>query len=101
MEYVQNLHLERLHQPHLSLSIVYYAAMPSISDLIPLLDIEDTLQSYSSFTTNYLPPQDYESTLVAATKIRGQSVRNFDRRDRLETAIVNMTFFLTIEASYT
>lgn len=54
----------------------------------PLLGIEDTFQSYSSFTTNYLPPQDYESLMVSASKIRGQSIRNLDRRERLETNLV-------------
>lgn len=50
--------------------------------------MEETFQTFSSFTTNYLPAQDYESILVSASKIRGQSVRNFDRRDRLENDIV-------------
>ncbi|KAF4617844.1 hypothetical protein D9613_006080 [Agrocybe pediades] len=67
VEYVQSFLLERLRQPH--------------------PNIEDTFQSYSSFTTNYLPPQGYESLLVAASKVRGQSIRNMDRRERFETAI--------------
>lgn len=52
--------------------------------------MEETFQAYSSFTTNYLPPQDYESILVSASKIRGQSIRNFDRRERLENDIVGV-----------
>ena len=56
---------------------------------LPLLGIEDTFQSYSSFTTNYLPPQDYESLMISASKIRGQSIRNLDRRERLETNLVS------------
>ncbi|KAF8964174.1 hypothetical protein BDZ97DRAFT_1816638 [Flammula alnicola] len=60
VEHVQAFHLARLRQPH--------------------PNIEETFQSYSSFTTNYLPPQDYESTL---------SIRNFDRREKLETNITN------------
>jgi len=51
-------------------------------------DIEETFQIYSSFTTNYLPAQQYESILIAASKVRGQTIRNMDRRERFETAIV-------------
>jgi len=50
--------------------------------------MEDTFQSYSSFTTNYLPPQDYETLMVSASKTRGQSVRNFERREPLEANLV-------------
>ncbi|KDR82688.1 hypothetical protein GALMADRAFT_57506 [Galerina marginata CBS 339.88] len=67
VEHVQQLHLDRLRQPH--------------------PNIEDTFQSYSSFTTNYLPAQNYETILVSASKIRAQSIRNLDRREKLETAI--------------
>ncbi|KAF9483427.1 hypothetical protein BDN70DRAFT_799974 [Pholiota conissans] len=69
VEHVRNFLLARLQQPH--------------------PNIEESFQTYSSFTTNYLPPQEYESILVAASKIRGQSIRNLDRRDRLETNITN------------
>ncbi|KAF8798785.1 hypothetical protein BYT27DRAFT_7202479 [Phlegmacium glaucopus] len=65
--HVQTLHLNRLHQPHSNL--------------------EETFQSYSSFTTKYLPPQDYEGLLVSASKIRGQSTRNYDRREPMELSL--------------
>ncbi|KAF8908958.1 hypothetical protein CPB84DRAFT_1766490 [Gymnopilus junonius] len=67
VEHVQRLLLDRLRQPH--------------------SNIEETFQSYSSFTTNYLPAQDYESLLVATSKIRGQGLKAFERRERLEAAI--------------
>ncbi|KAF8195410.1 hypothetical protein BJ912DRAFT_956851 [Pholiota molesta] len=57
--------------------------------LQPHPNIEESFQTYSSFTTNYLPPQEYESILISASKVRGQSIRNFDRRERLETNITN------------
>ncbi|KAF8158295.1 hypothetical protein B0H34DRAFT_708196 [Crassisporium funariophilum] len=67
VEHVQALHLVRLRQPH--------------------SNIEETFQSYSSFTTNYLPPDQYEPLLVSASKIRGQSTRNYDRREPKEQAL--------------
>ncbi|KAF5315056.1 hypothetical protein D9619_007334 [Psilocybe cf. subviscida] len=68
VESIQNQYLARLAQPH-----------PSI---------EETFQAYSTFTTNYLPAQDYESLLVAASKIKGQSIRNLSRREAMENAII-------------
>lgn len=50
--------------------------------------MEDTFQAYSSFTTRYLPAQDYEKLLVSASKMRGQCVRNWERRETLESSLV-------------
>jgi hypothetical protein len=53
-------------------------------------DMEDTFQAYSSFTTNYLPAQDYEKLLISASKMRGQCVRNWERREALELGLVRL-----------
>ncbi|KAK0464624.1 uncharacterized protein EV420DRAFT_1263469 [Desarmillaria tabescens] len=79
-EQVQRFLLERLRQPH------------SNSD--------DTFQTYSSFTTNHKPPQEYEPLLIAATKIRSQAVKSFQRREAMETALVQSNFSLESYASY-
>lgn len=79
-ERVQRFLLERLRQPH------------SNSD--------DTFQIYSSFTTNHKPPQEYEPLLVAATKIRSQAVKTFQRREAMEAALVQSNFSLESYASY-
>ncbi|KAF8895465.1 hypothetical protein BD779DRAFT_1619135 [Infundibulicybe gibba] len=80
IEHVQLLHLNRLRQPH------------SNSD--------ETFQSYSSFTTNYKPPQDYEPLLVAASKIRSQAAKSFGRREQYENAITQSNSSLEAFASY-
>ncbi|KAK0503883.1 hypothetical protein EDD18DRAFT_1411611 [Armillaria luteobubalina] len=79
-ELVQRFLLERLRQPH------------SNSD--------DTFQTYSSFTTNHKPPQDYEPLLIAATKIRSQAVKNFQRRETMEAALVQSHFSLESYSKY-
>ncbi|KAK0201693.1 hypothetical protein DFS33DRAFT_1375245 [Desarmillaria ectypa] len=79
-ERVQRFLLERLRQPH------------SNSD--------DTFQTYSSFTTNYKSSQEYEPLLIAATKIRSQAVKSFQRREATETALVQSRFSLESYASY-
>ncbi|KAK7056983.1 Splicing factor [Paramarasmius palmivorus] len=68
-EQVQILLLDRLRQPH------------SNSD--------GTFQVYSTFTTNYRPPEHYESLMVAASKSRSQAVKGFERRERFENELVN------------
>ncbi|KIK08003.1 hypothetical protein K443DRAFT_1909 [Laccaria amethystina LaAM-08-1] len=80
VEHVKQLHLDRLHQPH------------SNSD--------ETFQSYSSFTTNYQTPQDYEQLMVAASKIRTQVVKAYNRRERLESALAQSNYSLESYANY-
>ncbi|RDB17959.1 hypothetical protein Hypma_000943 [Hypsizygus marmoreus] len=77
---VQLLLLTRLRQPH--------------------ADSEETSQSYSSFTTNYRPPGDYEPLLIAASKIRSPAVKSFERREPLETALVQSNYSLDTYARY-
>ncbi|KAF8630909.1 hypothetical protein AX17_005267 [Amanita inopinata Kibby_2008] len=79
-EHVQRLHLSRLRQPH------------SNSD--------ETFQSYSTFTTNYKPPEHYEALLVAASKIRSQGQRAFERRENLEAALTQSGYSLEAYAQY-
>ncbi|KAJ6619546.1 hypothetical protein B0H10DRAFT_2367855 [Mycena sp. CBHHK59/15] len=67
VEHVENFLKARLSQPH--------------------ANSEETAQAYSSFTTNYKPNEEYESLLVAASKIRGTAVKAFQRRESWETAL--------------
>ncbi|KAJ3764333.1 hypothetical protein EV360DRAFT_77444 [Lentinula raphanica] len=59
--------LERLGQPH--------------------AHADDTFQAYSSFTTNYRPADQYETLLVAASKIKSRSMKAVERRDQHENAL--------------
>ncbi|KAF9497742.1 hypothetical protein BDN71DRAFT_1504719 [Pleurotus eryngii] len=80
VERVQLLHLTRLRQPHSTL--------------------EDTAQSYSTFTTNYKPPAEYESLLVSASKIRSQGTKAYERRESFETSLVQGNNSLDTFARY-
>ncbi|KAI0755299.1 RNA-binding protein Prp24 [Daedaleopsis nitida] len=64
---VEEMLLERLKQPH--------------------SNHEETFQAYSSFTTNYKPPDQYESLLVEASKLRSQAVKAFQRREDFENSL--------------
>lgn len=81
---VEQLLLNRLRQPHSSKNAT------KIPD--PLIervsDHEESFQAYSSFTTNYKSPAEYENLLVAASKMRGPAVRSWDRREPFEIALV-------------
>ncbi|KIM89071.1 hypothetical protein PILCRDRAFT_812968 [Piloderma croceum F 1598] len=80
VEIVDKLLLERLQQPHSSL--------------------EETFQIYSSFTTNHRAPQQYESLLVAASKLRGPAVKAYDRRAEFERSLAQAKFSLEAYAYY-
>ncbi|KAK7469083.1 Splicing factor [Stygiomarasmius scandens] len=67
VEHVQALLLDRLGTPH------------SNSD--------ETLQAYSSFTTQYRSASEYEDLLVAASTKRSKVAKAFDRRAAHETAV--------------
>lgn len=58
--------------------------------------MEDTFQAYSTFTTNYLPSHDYEKLLVSASKMRAQTVRNWERREPLESKLVGFIILLNV-----
>ncbi|KAF9527604.1 hypothetical protein CPB83DRAFT_934295 [Crepidotus variabilis] len=68
VEHIQNLLQQRLKQTHSTM--------------------DETMQAYSTFTTNNYPAQDYENAMVNASKMRGQSVRNYERREPHE---INLT----------
>jgi len=53
-------------------------------------EMEETFQAYSSFTTDYLPPENYEKLLVSASKMRGQTVRNWEWREPQESKLVRL-----------
>ncbi|KAK1236238.1 Splicing factor [Marasmius sp. AFHP31] len=78
--HAQALLLNRLKQPH------------STSD--------STFQVYSTFTTNYKPPQEYESLLVAASKSRTQAVKAFQRRESFETELKRFGYSLETYSRY-
>lgn len=63
--------------------------------LIP--DYDETLQAYSTFTTNYKPPDQYESILVQASKLRAQAVKAYQRRERSESSLVS-TYIIVYSA---
>ncbi|KIY44769.1 hypothetical protein FISHEDRAFT_50684 [Fistulina hepatica ATCC 64428] len=51
---------------------------------------EETLQAYSSFATKYKAQHEYESMLVAASKMRAKAVRGYARRETLELSLVRV-----------
>ncbi|KAH9890065.1 RNA-binding protein Prp24 [Cubamyces lactineus] len=77
---VEAMLLERLQQPH--------------------SNFEETFQTYSSFTTNYKPPDEYESLLVKASKMRSRAVKGFQMREDLENSLARSKFSLEGYAYY-
>jgi len=51
-------------------------------------DMDSTFQLYSSFTTQYMPPQDYETLMVSASKTKAHSVKAWERREQHELTLV-------------
>lgn len=49
---------------------------------------DETFQSYSSFTSNFKPPQEYEELLVAASKLHSKTAKGYEYRDPYETSLV-------------
>ncbi|KIY71712.1 RNA-binding protein Prp24 [Cylindrobasidium torrendii FP15055 ss-10] len=72
--------IERLRQPH--------------------SNSEDTMQAYSSFTTNHKPPQEYEQLLVDASKIRAQAVKSYSRREPMEASLTQSAYSLDAYSRY-
>ncbi|PPR05354.1 hypothetical protein CVT24_007968 [Panaeolus cyanescens] len=67
VEYVQQFFLTRLQEPH--------------------YNAEHTFQEYSTFTTNYLPPNQYETIMLSASKLKAQSVKFYERREGYESTL--------------
>ncbi|KAJ3894244.1 hypothetical protein GG344DRAFT_41516 [Lentinula edodes] len=67
VEHLEAFLLERLSQPH--------------------AHADDTFQVYSSFTTNHKPASQYESLLVAASKVKARIQKAVERRDPHEDAL--------------
>ncbi|PSR71958.1 hypothetical protein PHLCEN_2v12168 [Hermanssonia centrifuga] len=78
--HMENLLVSRLQQPH--------------------SDYAESLQDYSSFTTNYKPADQYESLLVQASKLRAQAVKAFQRRENYEASLAQAGFSLDAYAYY-
>ncbi|KAF9811778.1 hypothetical protein IEO21_06434 [Rhodonia placenta] len=77
---VEAMLLERIQQPH--------------------FNHEETFQAYSSFTTNYRPPGQYEELLVNASKLRSQAKKATEKREQFETYLANSGFSLEGYAYY-
>ncbi|TFY58334.1 hypothetical protein EVJ58_g6483 [Rhodofomes roseus] len=61
---------------------------------------DETFQSYSSFTTNFKPPDQYESLLVKASKIRSQTVKAYEKREIFESSLAQSGYSLEGYAYY-
>ncbi|KAF5382630.1 hypothetical protein D9615_003010 [Tricholomella constricta] len=77
---IQLFFLTRLRQPH--------------------ADSEETAQYYSTFTTNYRPPEEYEALLMSASKLRTQAMKSFERREPFERALAQSNFSIDEYARY-
>lgn len=64
------------------------------------IDSEETLQSYSSFTSKYKPPASYEPLLVKASTTRAKLSKAYDRREQLESAVSQATSPLEALSGY-
>ncbi|KAG6918338.1 hypothetical protein DXG01_015197 [Tephrocybe rancida] len=66
----------------------------------PHTDSEETLQYYSTFTTNHRPPGQYEPLLVTASKAHARALKSLERREPFEAALVKSGFSLEEYARY-
>ncbi|KAH6912804.1 RNA-binding protein Prp24 [Coprinopsis sp. MPI-PUGE-AT-0042] len=66
----------------------------------PHSNSDETFQTYSSFTTRYKAPTEYEGLMVTASKTRGNSVTAYERRDSLETSLAQNNNSLDAFAYY-
>ncbi|EPQ51022.1 hypothetical protein GLOTRDRAFT_66218 [Gloeophyllum trabeum ATCC 11539] len=78
--HLHSAYLTRLQQPH--------------------CNHDETFQSYSTFTTNYKSPQEYESLLVSASKLRSRAVKAYERRESYESQLRQSKYALETYASY-
>ncbi|KAI0726224.1 RNA-binding protein Prp24 [Fomitopsis betulina] len=79
-DHVELVLLKRLQQPH--------------------SNHEETFQGYSSFTTNFKPPEEYEPLLVEASKMRAQPVKAYEKRESLEASLAQSGYSLEGYAYY-
>ncbi|THH19088.1 hypothetical protein EW146_g2006 [Bondarzewia mesenterica] len=77
---IENLHLHCIQQPH--------------------SNHEEIFQSYSSFTTNYKPPEEYEALLVWASKHRSRAVKTYEWREKYENSLSESGYSLAAYNSY-
>ncbi|THH27765.1 hypothetical protein EUX98_g6425 [Antrodiella citrinella] len=61
---------------------------------------DETFATYSTFTTNYKPPDEYETLLVQASKLRSKAVKTYERREQHEQSLVQAAFSLEGYAYY-
>ncbi|EMD31421.1 hypothetical protein CERSUDRAFT_119799 [Gelatoporia subvermispora B] len=80
VERIESMLLERLTQPH--------------------SNHEETLQVYSTFTTNHKPADQYESLLVKASKLKAQAVKSYQRHEPLEHSLAMANYSLEGYAYY-
>ncbi|KAG6903150.1 hypothetical protein C0995_004697 [Termitomyces sp. Mi166 len=66
----------------------------------PHSNSEETLQYYSTFTTNNRPPAQYEPLLVTASKARADALKSLERREPFEDALVKSNCSLADYARY-
>lgn len=55
--------------------------------MIPAND--ESFQAFSSFVSNYLPPDQYESTLVHASKMRQPALAAWRNREKYQLGLVS------------
>ncbi|KAG6813581.1 hypothetical protein H0H92_009625 [Tricholoma furcatifolium] len=66
----------------------------------PHAESEETLQNYSTFTTNHRRPAQYEPLLVTASKAHARALKSFERREPFEVALVKSGHSLEEYARY-
>ncbi|KAG6878496.1 hypothetical protein C0993_005425 [Termitomyces sp. T159_Od127] len=66
----------------------------------PHSNSEETLQRYSTFTTNNRSSAQYEPLLVTASKARSQALKSLERREPFEDALVRSNYSLDDYARY-
>ncbi|KAG6850068.1 hypothetical protein H0H93_001618 [Arthromyces matolae] len=95
---IQVFFVARLGQAHTS-------TLPSIISISPSLtrryaiDSEDTMEYYSSFTTNNRSPAQYEVLLSTASKVRDRTNKSFERREQFEDAL-GLSATLQVKSNY-
>ncbi|KAG5726870.1 hypothetical protein E4T56_gene1120 [Termitomyces sp. T112] len=66
----------------------------------PHSNSEETLEYYSTFTTNNRSPAQYEPLLVTASKARAHALKSLERREPFEDALVKSNYSLDEYARY-
>ncbi|KAG6897556.1 hypothetical protein C0992_000339 [Termitomyces sp. T32_za158] len=95
---IQVFFMTRLAQPHSSKTP--YLNYRHIFVAHILTDSEETLQYYSTFTTNNRSSAQYEPLLVTASKARSHALKSLERRETFENALVRTKYSLDDYARY-